>query len=206
MRLSVIPLLAAAAGLAFPAETIDALGYKWTVLFASDWKIEQEGGADVLRLIKARPQEANPRRPIQFALAETPDYLKFTLDTEIRRDENGLIIVYAFKDAAHFNYVHFSKDLATKQPVHSGIFHVYGGDRVRISPQEGDVPLPTGDWYKVQVIYDGTKGEVQTKINGRYFRCLHGVDMSLAEGRVGFGSFFQTGSLRNFRLKGETKK
>jgi hypothetical protein len=164
-----------------------------------------EGGSEVMRLVKARPQEANPRRPIQFALAETPPYIKFTMDAEVRRDENGLVIVYAWKDASHFNYVHLSKDLATKVQAHSGIFHVYGGDRVRISPLEGDVPLPTGDWTKVKVVYDGVKGELTARVNGRYFRCLHAVDMSLAEGRVGFGSFFHTGALRNFTIKGETR-
>ena len=47
------------------------------------------------------------------------------------------IIVYAWKDPLHFDYVHLSTDAAQEQPVHNGVFHVYGGDRVRISTDEG---------------------------------------------------------------------
>src|SRR5262245_19628307 len=129
-------------------DTIDAFGHKWTVPLASDWKMEQEGGKQVLRLQGLGPRDPRPRRPVQFALAETEAWQKATIECDVKRDGGSLILVYAYRDEAHFNYAHLSVDAAKKQPVHNGIFHVYGGDRVRISSDEGPGSLPSDqEWY-----------------------------------------------------------
>ncbi|MEJ7605304.1 MAG: hypothetical protein WKF37_03335, partial [Bryobacteraceae bacterium] len=185
-----------ACALAASADTIEAFGHKWSVPIAADWKLEN----GVLHLQVARPQTA-PRRPSQFALAETTDWQKVTVEAEVKRVEGSLIIVYAYRDAAHFNYVHLSHDTGMKQPVHNGIFHVYGGDRVRISSERGPAALPSADeWYQVKVDYDGVTGTVTAKINGADLPALKAVDMSLGSGKVGIGSFFQTAFFRNVKI------
>ncbi len=72
-------LLTCALG-ASAADMVEAFGHKWSVPIGSDWK--QENG--VLQLLVARPQTA-PRRPAQFALAETPDWQKVTIEAEVKR-------------------------------------------------------------------------------------------------------------------------
>ena len=56
-------VLALTLSLACAAETIDAFGLKWDVPMASEGSFEN----GVLKILKARPQEKNPRRPVQFA-------------------------------------------------------------------------------------------------------------------------------------------
>lgn len=199
-------LIAAAAAAAFAAvacaETIEAFGRRWTVPVAADWRVDKEGGVEILRLLVERPQR-EPRRPIQFALAENAPFLEVTLEAEVKRDGGSLMLVYAYRDATHFNYAHLSEDTAKKEPVHNGIFHVYGGERVRISSEEGPAALPSAEeWYKVRLDYDAATGAVKVAVNGRELPSLKAVDVSLGAGRVGIGSFFNKGAFRGVKITG----
>ena len=184
------------------ADTIEAFGYRWTVPVAEDWKVTQYGGGDILAMLVERPQE-KPRRPKQFALCETQPFKKVTIEADVKRIGKSLIIVYAWQDDSHFNYVHLSSDAPKDQPVHNGIFHVYGGDRVRISPLEGPGALRSEDWTTVKVVYDGTTGTVTAWANGETSPALKGVDLSLGAGKIGLGSFFEKAEFRNVRINGE---
>ena len=67
----------------------------------------------------------------------------------------------------YFDYAYLSVDLPSKQPVHNGIFHCYGGDRVRISSLEGANALPTEDWTPVKLVYSANTGKVQVWVAGK---------------------------------------
>ncbi len=198
-------ILLATASLAAAADQVDAFGVKWSVPTGADWKVESQEGVPVLRMLTARPPEKDkPRKPTQFALAEVGPFEKVTVEAEVKRLATSLILVYAYRDDLHFNYVHLSGDSATKQIVHNGIFHVYGGDRVRISRADAPASLPSGDeWYKVRLDYDGETGTVNVTVNGQPNTSLRGTDLSLGAGRVGLGSFFETAMFRSVRITGK---
>jgi hypothetical protein len=197
-------MFAVCAAAAFGAETIEAFGHKWTVPVAGDWKVERQNGQEVLHLLVGRPPGERPRRPTQFALVDTAPFQQVTVDLEVKRNGGSLILVYAYRDEAHFNYAHLSVDTGRKQPVHNGVFHVYGGDRVRISSVEGPAALPSPDeWYKVQLNYDGNTGAVKVTVNGEELPALKAVDMSLGAGRIGLGSFGERGAFRNVKISGK---
>jgi hypothetical protein len=206
MRRAVLLLVAAVA--ASGADAIEAFGYRWRVPVASDWRVSGAGPSEVLELLVPRPS-LEPRRPVQFALAETPDFVKVTLEAEVKKEPAGergrrtsLILVYAWQDEAHFNYAHLSVDRASEVAVHNGIFHVYGGERVRISPTDGPPALTSEDWHRVRLVHDGTTGRVDVWVNGRTLPALQAVDLSLRSGKVGLGSFFDLGSFRNVKIDG----
>ena len=184
------------------AEIIEAFGMKWDVPVASEWSFEN----GVLKMLKARPQEKNPRRPVQFALAQTDPYSEIEINVEVKRHVKSMIIVYAWQKEGYFDYAHLSVDLPMKQPVHNGIFHCYGGDRVRISSLEGANAMPTEDWTPVRLVYSAKTGKVQVWASGQALPSLIAVDMSLGAGRFGLGSFFETGEFRNLKVKGVAKK
>ncbi len=208
-------VLALSAAAAFAGDALEAFGFRWRVPALKDWKLEEAAGVAVLNLIVPTPANPSPkpRRPVQFALADTPAFARVTIEAEIRQEPAGernrhtsLIFVYAYRDADHFNYVHFSVDAAKRQPVHNGIFHVYGGDRVRISSEEGPPTLIGEDWHKVRFVYDGATGKAEAWVDGKTSPSMRAVDLSLGAGKVGIGSFFDLGSFRNVRIKGETAK
>ncbi|MBM3745235.1 MAG: hypothetical protein FJW34_05515 [Acidobacteria bacterium] len=206
MRMTILLALAlSSAG----ADTVDVFGLRWRVPIAADWKVSREGGVDTLELLVPRPS-TQPRRPTQFALAETPDYLRVTVEAEVKKEpesargrRTSLIIVYAWRDADHFNYAHLSVDTGKQAAQHNGIFQVNGGDRVRISSLEGPATLTSEEWHKVRLIYDGRTGKVEVFVNGTTSPSMQAVDATHGAGKVGIGSFFDLGSFRRVRTTGE---
>jgi hypothetical protein len=195
-----LALLLAAAPAA--AETIQIFGHRWTVESAGDWSVDD----GILRLLVPRkPPEGTPRRPQKFALADTAPFRRVTVEAEVRRHGRSLVIIYAWQDEAHFNYAHISSDPAVKQNVHNGMFHVFGGERVRISPLDGPESLPTAEWTPVKLVFDGETGRCDVEVNGKRNPSLEAVDLSLRFGRVGLGSFDETGDFRRVRISGEPR-
>lgn len=187
--------------------TITAFERSWRVPVPEDWRVTTEGGTPLLQLTVPRPSE-KPRRPMQYALLDQPASERVTLEVEVRREPippgkpaaKSLILVYAWRDADHFNYAHLSNDRGDAVPYHNGMFHVYGGDRVRISAEAGPPALPTGDWHKVKLVYDGRTGTAEVFVDGQPNPALRAVDLSLGAGKVGLGSFFNTAQFRNLRV------
>jgi hypothetical protein len=209
-RLGFLVLLPA---VAWAGETIEFQDLQWDVHTPADWKVTREsGGPPTLELLTPRPS-TQPRRPVQYALARTAAYRKLELEIEmkqepeaLRKRHNSLMLVYAWRGPDHFNYAHISVDAANHQPVHNGIFHVYGGDRVRISSEEGPAGLLHESWHKVRLVYDGATGRVDVWVDGKTSPSLQAVDLSLSAGRFGIGSFFDMGSFRSVKYRGETVK
>jgi hypothetical protein len=73
---------------------------------------------------------------------------------------------------------------------------------VRISSLEGPESLPTQDWTPVKLVFDGESGRCYVEVNGKRNPSLEAVDLSLRWGRVGLGSFDETGDFRNVRVTG----
>ena len=198
--------------MACAADTIEVFGHKWRVPVAADWRVVTEGGVEKLQLLAFRPP-TQPRRPVQYALAETADFIRVTLEVEVKREPESprqmhpsLILVYAWRDADHFNYAHLSVDAAADAPNHNGIFHVPGGDRVRISGTEGPGTLGGAAWQKVKLIYDGRSGQVEVLVDGKTSPSMRATETTLGAGKIGIGSFFDLGEFRNLRISGENVK
>jgi hypothetical protein len=182
-------------------DSLTVFGRRWTVPVASDWKTSRQDGAEVLSLVQNRGPLPGPRRPIQFALADEAPSERVTIEADVKPLGRSLLIVFAYHDAAHFDYAHLSADTGAKQPVHNGIFHVYGGERVRISSERGPSAFAeTGRWYRVKLVYDGGSGRVRVTVDGQPVPALEAVDVSLGAGRVGIGSFDEMGEFRNVRI------
>jgi hypothetical protein len=185
--------------LALGAGTLEVFGYKWSVPNAADWSVS----GDVLHLLVGREPLPGPRRPFQFALADTPPFHQVVVEADAKPLKRSLMLVFAYQDEAHFNYAHFSTDEAAKAAVHNGVFHVYGGERVRISAAEGPASFAAIQrWYRIKLIWNGASGEVQGFVDGVAVPALHAVDLSLRQGRVGLGSFDETADFRNVTITG----
>lgn len=174
-------------------------GMHWTVPDPADWKLQDQ----VLELVRGKEPPANePRRPKQFALADTKPYKGVHIELDAKPWQRSLIIVYAYRDDEHFDYAHLSTDTGAKQPKHNGIFHVYGGERVRISGEDGPPAFAESNhWYHVVLEQNGATGEVHVSVDGKAVPALHAVDVSLTEGKVGIGSFDETGAFKNFTVR-----
>jgi hypothetical protein len=187
----------------FSASTLNVFGREWSVPEISDWKVIEENGTQVLQLVQHRGPLPGPRRPIQFALAVSPEFERVSVQADVQPLGKSLIIVFAYRDPAHFNYAHLSVDTGIREPVHNGVFHVFGGERVRISNQAGPAAFSeVNRWYHVVLNHDGKSGVVRVTVDGHPIPALYAVDLSLTAGKIGVGSFDETGDFKNVKLEG----
>ncbi|MBV9266634.1 MAG: hypothetical protein JO061_10745 [Acidobacteriaceae bacterium] len=189
---------------AISAAAVSVFDHSWAVPDASDWKIGQDNGRPVLQLLVGKePPASGPRRPFQFAIADTPEFTRVRVDADMKPIGRSLMIVFAYRDSDHFDYAHLSRDTAKIQSHHNGIFHVYGGERVRISSEDGPAAFPDGSrWYHVSLDWNGDTGAVTVAVNGNPVPALKAVDLSLSSGKVGIGSFDETGEFKNVSISG----
>ncbi len=186
------------------ADMLQIFDRHWSVPVAADWKIEKLDGAPILRLVDHRGPLPGPRRPIQFALTDVGSYARLTVEADLQPANKSMMIVFAYRDAAHFDYAHLSTDTGEKQPVHNGIFHVYGGERVRISRESGPPAFAeSGRWVHVTLVHTAKTGSVSVRVEGRDLPSLTAVDQSLGAGQVGFGSFDEAGAFRAVKIRSE---
>lgn len=198
---SLVLVSALALNLAAATGFLHAFGHSWTVPEPGDWKVASESGDEIVHLVTARGPVPGPRRPIQFALSDLPPMRDATVEMDARPLKRSLIIVYNYRDDAHFDYAHLSTDTGVKQPVHNGIFHVFGGERVRISSQAGPAAFPESNrWYHVKLVANGTTGSVEVTVDGKSVPALHAVDLSISDGKVGFGSFDEIADFKNVKV------
>jgi len=186
------------------ADTLNVFGGKWDITTpATDWA----AGDNLLQLkVSSEPVAGQPRRPTHYALLESQPFSKVTIDAEMKRNGRSLIFVYAWQNDSHYDYAHISSDDATKQNVHNGMFHVFGGERVRMSSLEGPASFTTQDWTPVKFVWDGETGHAYVEVNGKRNPSLDAVDLSLKWGRVGLGSFDETGDFRNVKVTGTMRQ
>ena len=183
-------------------DKLSVFNQTWTVPSAADWKVSDDNGTPMLQLLVGREPAPGPRRPSQFALMDMPNASRVHFEADVRPTKRSLMIVYAYTDPAHFNYVHFSTDAAAQQPVHNGVFHVFGGERVRISAPAGPAAFSsTNHWFHIKLEWSGSTGEVQGFVDGIAIPALHAVDLSLKEGKIGIGSFDETADFKNVRVQ-----
>ncbi len=200
--MKLLPVLALTSLAMLAAGQLHVFDYNWSVPDLADWKIENESGAQVLHLLTGKEPPSNaPRRPSQFAIAQTPDFSNVMVEVDVKPLARSVMIVYAYRDPAHFDYAHLSTDTAAKQTHHNGIFHVYGGERVRISSEEGPSAFVASNrWYHVVLTHNARTGLVQVDVDGKAIPALRATDVSLTTGKIGVGSFDETGEFKNLKI------
>lgn len=188
----------------FSARLLHIFGYDWAVPDPNDWGIAADADTPALILKTGKePPSSGPRRPFQFAIAQTAPFSKVKIDADVMPLGRSLMIVFAYRDAGHFDYAHLSTDTGSKESHHNGIFHVYGGERVRISSEAGPPAFAeTRRWYHVVLTNNGGTGEINVTVDGQAVPALHAVDLSLTSGKVGLGSFDETGKFKNVKISG----
>jgi hypothetical protein len=177
---------------------------QWDLDGSGSWHIE----AGRLIISKAGVPSGPIRRPAALAILKTKPLRRASIEAEIlstaapdvaRRD---LDFVVGYESPARFYYVHLS---ATSDDVHNGIFLVNNADRKRIDTVTGKPLLTDFSWRKVRVERDGRSGHIAVFIDGSRTPALQAKDRTIVRGRVGLGSFDDTGEFRKIAVEGSAR-
>jgi hypothetical protein len=177
---------------------------QWELDGSGSWRCS--GGN--LILFKAGVPSGPIRRPAALALFKSKPFRQVTIEAEIRSTapldvvRRDLDVVVAYESPTRFYYIHLA---GIADNVHNGIFLVNNSDRVRIDSGNEKPQLTDFAWHHVRVTRDGLSGHIAVYVDKFKDPVLEAVDTTICCGKVGLGSFDDTGEFRRILVSGYPK-
>ncbi|WP_406694105.1 hypothetical protein V5E97_23955 [Singulisphaera sp. Ch08] len=185
----------------------DDLG-DWEPTDPQAWKITRQGANRVLDQHRASKYEPPVRSPFNIALAKKVDVGDLVLDLEVRstgRDygHRDLCFVFGWQDPSHFYYIHLGKEA---DPHANSIFLVDGKPRVSIAKKRTKGTPWTDGWHHVRVVRKVADGLIQVYFEDMTIPAMTAQDKTFGHGRIGVGSFDDTGQFDSIQVWGDPAK
>ena len=178
----------------------DALSL-FTLDGSGTWEIKDQ----MLVLAKAGTPGGPIRRPSALAVLQSEPLVRATVQVEMRSTapeevkNRDLEIIFGYESPRRFYYVHLA---GITDANHNGIFLVDNKDRRRIDDGTAAPQLKDREWHRVRLERDGDSGRIEVFVDGSAQAALHATDTAIRAGRVGLGSFDDTGEFRRFGVAG----
>jgi hypothetical protein len=178
----------------------------------TNWTLDGSGTWDVadgtLRLTGAGIPGGPIRRPAALAILKSAPFTKVTIEADIKSTApvdlpvRDVELVFGYESPTRFYYVHLA---GITNAVHNGIFLVADADRRRLDQPTSVPQMKDQAWHRVRLERDPATGRIQIFMDGAAAPVLEATDTTIAAGRIGFGSFDETGEFRKITVTGETR-
>lgn len=175
------------------------------------WKFEQadlwEENGSALILKKPGQFLEKIRRPSAVAYLDVELKNSFSFSAQVKCTDvldsgRDVILVFGYQSPQKYYYAHLSNDNTIM--AHNGIFIVDGADRRRIDTPGLSNPPPTrmNDmlWHDVRIDRNTTTGSIEVFLDNLQEPLMKATDYTFQAGKVGFGSFDNTGEIRNIEI------
>lgn len=170
----------------------------------SAWRILNLPAGNNLELFRMSDYEARVRSPYNIALIKDLVVSDFILEVNLSQTgreygHRDLCIFFGFNNPTNFYYVH----IASIADDHANnIFLVNDEDRVKIAKNttQGTDWGETNSWHKVRVERVVEAGSIKIYFDDMIDPIMEATDTHFAEGRIGIGSFDDTGRFDNFKI------
>lgn len=182
---------------------------QWKPTDPKAWAIVEDGEGHGYAL-KAQSDYSPPvRSPHNISLLENLAVTDFVLQADMKQTgkeygHRDMCIFFGYQDPSHFYYVH----IATKADPHANsIFIVNDEPRVSIAKERTDGTDWGKDVYnKVRIERDTASGSIRVFFNDMEKPIMVAEDKTFLHGKIGFGSFDDTGIVDNVMLWGKKKE
>lgn len=178
---------------------------QWEPTDASAWTSKTAGDTTVYSLIKKKSDYEPPvRSPYNRSLRKNIAVSDFILDVDLRStipdyNHRSLCLFFGYQDDSHFYYVHFGK----KTDDHANqIFIVNDKPRTKISTKTTPGTNWDDEWHHARIVRDAKSGKIDVYFDDMKTPVMTAVDKTFTSGRVGIGSFDDTGDFDNLKLWG----
>lgn len=193
--------------LVFEADFEDGKLDAWQTTDPAAWRIEDGADGKVLALFGKSNYEPKVRSPLNINLIKDVVVGSFVLELKMlsTTDDYGhrdLCLFFGHQGPSHFYYVH----IANKSDAHANsIFIVDGEPRISIAKTRTEGTKWDDNWHTVRLVRDVEKGTIEVFFNDSAEPIMTAVDKRFTWGRVGVGSFDDTGRYDDIRLWGRKK-
>ncbi|MCR9244333.1 MAG: hypothetical protein NXI31_04825 [bacterium] len=196
MRFAILGLSALLAACASSSAAFLAIpGSDWQYSDPAVWHWRYESGEAPVLILAAKADYKPPyRSPYSLATLATPEFENFELTVEARSTKAwyghlDLCLIFAHRDAAHYAYAHLAEKA---DPNAHQIMLVDDAPRRPVTTSRTQGVSWGEAWHRLRLVREGTSVEVF--FDGE--RVMAGT-VPAGAGRVGVGSFDDTGEFRN---------
>ena len=192
--------------LLFASEFEMANTKRWEPTDKTAWKIIEQEGNQVYSLIKKRSNFNPPvRSPYNRSLIKGIIVGSFVLDVRLQSTipeyaHRDLCLFFGYQDDAHLHYVHYGKKVDNHA---NQIFIVNDKPRLKISITSTPGTDWDDNWHHARVVRDVKSGKIEVFFDDMQNPVMTAVDKTFTWGRVGIGSFDDTGNFDHVLLYGE---
>lgn len=179
---------------------------RWEPTDETAWRIKETAQGKVLSQFKKRSQYEPPfRSPLNISLLRDVNVTDFKLTVKVlsTHEDYGhrdVCLFFGYQDPAHFYYVHLGK----KTDDHANqVFIVNGAARTKISTKTTEGTDWDDQWHTIRIVRSSRSGTILIYFDDMKRHVMAATDSTFRWGRVGVGSFDDTGDWDDFRLRGQ---
>jgi len=177
----------------------------WEFTDPNAWRVVDRDGNHVLVQHQKSKYEPPVRSPVNLALAKKADVGDMVLDVQARSTApdvgtRDLCFVIGYRDPSHFYYVHLAKQADEN---HNNIFLVDGKPRAPIGETRTQGTPWDDGWHHVRIVRHVEDGLIQVFFDDMNTPALTAHDKTFTHGRIGLGSFDDTGEFDDLQVWGE---
>ena len=180
---------------------------RWQPTDPAAWKLAEGRGGQVYSQFQQSNFEPPHRSPFNFALLKDVVVGDFVLDVKVRSTiadygHRDMCLVFGYRDAAHFYYVHFGKQADDHA---NQIFIVNDAPRTKISTRTTEGTPWDDAWHDVRIVRRVAEGTIEVYFDDMEEPAMTATDAAFAEGQIGIGTFDDTGEFDDLRLRVPTQ-
>ena len=180
----------------------------WRPTDPKAWKVVESDRGKVYSQFQGSKYKPPHRSPLNISLLKDVTVGDFVLAVRLQstcRDygHRDMCLFFGYQDPAHFYYVHLGKKA---DPHANQIFIVNKADRTMITKKKSPGTPWDDKWHRVKIVRRVTDGTIEVYFDNMKTPVMTAVDKTFTWGKVGLGSFDDTGNWDNFRLYGTKVK
>lgn len=187
------------------SEDFDAGSDGWEFTEDSAWTVNKKDARTYVSLTKKKSDyKPEVRSPHNIALMKKTRVGDFVLDVDMRSTNEvyghqDLCLFFGHQDPSHFYYVHLGRAADAHA---NSIFLVNGEPRVSIATKRTEGTDWSRGWHRVRIKRDIEKGSIEVFFDDMKTPVMSTIDKTFGSGRIGIGSFDDTGDFDAIRLWG----
>ncbi|MGC8737456.1 MAG: hypothetical protein ACP5UA_02270 [Candidatus Hydrogenedens sp.] len=175
----------------------------WEMTDSNAWTVSTDDkGNHLLCLTGLSKYEPAVRSPKSIALIKDIEFEDFTLTVRAKQTgkeygHRDLCFFFGYQDPTHFYYVH----IATKSDEHAhSIFLVNNKPRVSIAKERTKGVDWTQDFHQITIVRDTKSGKIEVYFDNMEKPIMVTEDKTFVKGKIGLGSFDDTGCFDNLKI------
>ena len=181
---------------------------KWEPADPKAWRIVSDDGNQRYEQFGQSRIENPVRSPFNRNIRKDAVVGSFVLDLKFQSTKKDyphrdLCLFFGFQDPSHLYYVHFGK----RTDNHANqIFIVNEQPRTKISTKTTEGTNWDDEWHHARIVRDVSSGKIEVFFDDMKKPIMTATDKTFAWGRVGIGSFDDTGRFDDIYLFGKVVK